>query len=384
MRFILFLVIACSFTLSDNADGQRLFVKFRNLMRCNPDCFVDYAQSNQVVPEIQETKTALPTEYLGDDLIITPLTEEIFVTEDLTEASVDKDQPISIVSEAAVRVTVSGVCGSGTIVGRDKSGNAIVLTNAHVAGVRKGRKVNLKRWDMSGNEESGVAEIIAAGYKRGASLDYALLKCLDGFGSSTVPIPLSINMPDKTKPMTNTGCPRCEWPSMQVIRMVRDTGQVLSWQPEAISGRSGSSIVQHGDNGARIVGLLTWAGGGNGLGQSSTMILDSLGGRTPKSLEVLPDDVREIAYVIQEEEANQDIVDNISEKPEDDKGIFKNKNKDKGKIRDKIKEKRPGKEEQRLGLFGRLFGFIRRLFVTVILCACSFAAGYVYAKFRAK
>ena len=370
MKFILFLVIACSFTLGDSADAQRLIFKFRNFMRCNPDCFVDYAQSRYVAPEIQEAKTVLPTESLGNELIITPLTEEIFVTGDLTEASIDKNQPIAVISEAAVRVTVSGVCGSGTIVGKDKGGNAIVLTNAHVAGVRKGRKVNLRRWNINGGEESGVAEVIAAGYKRGASLDYAVLKCLNGFGSGAVPIPLSINMPDKTKPMTNTGCPRCEWPSMQVVRMIRDTGQVLSWQPEAISGRSGSSIVQHGDNGARIVGLLTWAGGGNGLGQSSTMILDSLGGRTPKSLEVLPDDVKEIACFIQEEKANQDIVDNISEKPEDDKGIFKNKNKDKGKIRDKIKEKRPGQKEQRLGLFGRLFVclfcFVR--FVCLFIC----------------
>jgi hypothetical protein len=384
MRFLLLLIITSSFAFNQDADAQRLVCKFRNFMRCNPNCFVDYAQGKRVVPEREEVNAILPTESYGDDLIITPLTEEIFVSGDLTEASIKKDQPIAVISEAAVRVTVSGVCGSGTIVGKDKEGNAIVLTNAHVAGVRKGRTVNLRRWGMDGKEEVGVGEIIAAGYKRGASLDYSVLKCLNGFGAKVVPIPLSINLPDKTKPMTNTGCPRCEWPSMQVIRMIRDTGQVLSWQPEAISGRSGSSIVQHGENGARIVGLLTWAGGGNGLGQSSTMILDSLSGRTPKSLEVLPSDVREIAYVMQEEEANQDIVDDISEKPEDDKGIFKNKDKDKGKIRDKIKEKRPGQEEQRLGLFGRFFQFIRRLFVTVILCACSFVGGYLYAKFRSK
>jgi phage gpG-like protein len=42
----------------------------------------------------------------------------------------------------------SGVCGSGTVVGRTSEGNAIVLTNAHVAGTQRGRTVNVERWNV--------------------------------------------------------------------------------------------------------------------------------------------------------------------------------------------------------------------------------------------
>jgi hypothetical protein len=329
------------------------------------------------VPYIIETKEVLH----GPDLILTPLSEPINITAPKYEVKEEVKQPkikdpLHTISEAAVRITVGNSCGSGAIVGRSQSGQAIVLTNAHVAGTREGRTVNVQRWNSDGTSEKGTAAIIAAGYKRGASLDFALVKCNVGFAEGVTPVPLAQRYPDRSKMITTTGSPRCEWPSMQVLKIENDQGQVLSWYPEAISGRSGSSLIEQTAEGPRVVGLLTWAGGGKGLGQPTPLILDALSGRVPKSLETLPEGVREVAY-------RQDhVIDSIVEKePEPEPKV-------KGKIRDKIKDKKKDREEDARargpGPIQRLFEFIRRVFVTIILCAVSFVGGYLFAKFRSK
>ncbi|QDV24405.1 trypsin-like serine peptidase [Aureliella helgolandensis] len=200
---------------------------------------------------------------------------------------------------ATVRVTVSGVCGSGTVVGRDSLGNALVLTNAHVAGTQRGRVVSLQRWNPDGTSEKGNGAIIAAGYGRGLSVDFALLKCNAEFAAKVDPIPLADRYPQKGAPVTTYGCPRCEWPSMQVLSLTRSEGQVLQWLPEAIGGRSGSSVIDHTDDGPRVVGLLTWGGGGEGLGQSTPFLLSAMRGAMPKSYEMLPDYAQEVATVKQ-------------------------------------------------------------------------------------
>ncbi len=56
---------------------------------------------------------------------------------------------------------------------------------------------------------------------------------------------------------------------MQVLKLNRAEGQILTWKPEAIGGRSGSSVIDYTEAGPRVVGLLTWGGGGEGLGQST-------------------------------------------------------------------------------------------------------------------
>ena len=46
-------------------------------------------------------------------------------------------QSVGPSSKAAVRVSIAGGCGSGSVVGKTKNGS-LVLTNAHVAGTRPG------------------------------------------------------------------------------------------------------------------------------------------------------------------------------------------------------------------------------------------------------
>lgn len=199
--------------------------------------------------------------------------------------------------EATVRVTVDGVCGSGLIVARDQDDRAIVITNAHVAGSVRGRVVNVERWSVRGVSEKGTGVIISAGYGRGLSIDFAVLRCSAGFGLGVRPIPFADRQPSASAPLVTMGAPRCEWPSLQILRLLRGNSQILAWRPLAIGGRSGSGVVDLTDVGPRCVGLLTWAGNGEGLGQSAPFLLSAMRGRFPVAIEELPPGVVEVPFV---------------------------------------------------------------------------------------
>jgi hypothetical protein len=74
-------------------------------------------------------------------IVLDPLREELKLVDKTPRATADgvASDRFDQVVRATVRVTVSGVCGSGTVVGRTSEGNAIVLTNAHVAGTTRWR-----------------------------------------------------------------------------------------------------------------------------------------------------------------------------------------------------------------------------------------------------
>jgi len=235
-------------------------------------------------------------------IVLDPLREDLKLVDQTPRATADgvASDRFDQVVRATVRVTVSGVCGSGTVVGRTSEGNAIVLTNAHVAGTTRGRTVNVERWNPNGSSEKGTGTIIASGYGKGTSVDFALLKCNGSFAKDVEPIPLADRYPSNQSSVTTFGCPRCEWPSLQVLRLNRKEGQILSWKPEAIGGRSGSSLIDYTDEGPRVVGLLTWAGGGEGLGQSTPFLLSAMRGKLPATLDGLPAGTREVSCQVDE------------------------------------------------------------------------------------
>jgi len=243
-------------------------------------------------------------------IVLDPLREELTLVDQEPRATANglAGDRFDQVVRATVRVTVSGVCGSGTVVGRTPEGNAIVLTNAHVAGTTRGRTVNVERWNTNGTSEKGTGTIIASGYGRGTSVDFALLKCSPAFAKDVDPIPLADRYPSNQSSVTTFGCPRCEWPSLQVLRLNRKEGQILSWKPEAIGGRSGSSLIDYTDEGPRVVGLLTWAGGGEGLGQSTPFLLSAMRGKLPTTLEGLPSGTREVSCQTEEASGSEQIV----------------------------------------------------------------------------
>ena len=301
-------------------------------------------------------------------------------------AKVKAEDRFDQVIRATVRVTVNNVCGSGTIVGRDGQGNAIVLTNAHVAGTSRGRTVNVERWETDGSSERGSGTIIAAGYGRGMSVDFAILKCNSEFARGVTPIPLADRYPDTSVSITTFGCPRCEWPSLQVLQLNRSEGQVLTWKPEAIGGRSGSSVIDHTSSGPRVVGLLTWGGNGEGLGQSTPFLLSAMQGKLPKSIESLPLGVREVAcrkpdmvyqvpattcgkplavpvqIGVSSIQVQEDLIDSITDGEGNHTGL---------RFRDR--ERSPGP-------IGRGLEWVRRLIVTLFLCAACGVVGFLIGR----
>ncbi len=255
---------------------------------------------------------------LANTIVLDPLREQLTLVGRQTKvtSAVASGDRFEKVIQATVRVTVSGVCGSGTVVGRSQEGNAIVLTNAHVAGTTRGRSVNVERWNTNGTSEKGTGTIIASGYGRGTSVDFALLKCNEAFAKDVDPIPLADRYPNNQSSVTTFGCPRCEWPSLQVLRLNRKEGQILSWKPEAIGGRSGSSLIDYTDGGPRVVGLLTWAGGGEGLGQSTPFLLSAMRGKLPTTLEGLPAGTREVSCQLNDEQLIAQVPSTIQGEPQ--------------------------------------------------------------------
>lgn len=242
-----------------------------------------------------------------DTLILSPLSEELSIditSDTIVQASDTDEDRLDRVTNATVRVTVGNDCGSGTIVGRDSNGAAIVLTNAHVAGTKIGRVVNVQRWNQDGDTEKGQGRIISAGYSKGLNVDFALVLCGTPFANGVRPIPLADRYPDG--PVTTCGSPRCEWPSMQTIKMDKKSGQILIWKPQAISGRSGSSLIDYNPE-PRVIGLITWGGQGQGLGQSTPFILEAIKGKMPMSFEALPMGITEMKC------QTSDLIDRITE-----------------------------------------------------------------------
>jgi hypothetical protein len=313
---------------------------------------------------------AIISNSVGVAIELLQLPDEMLVDEP-TQAS-DYDR-LSAIQDATIRVTVSGVCGSGTIVGKTSAGNALILTNAHVAGTQRGRQVNVERWNQDGTSEKATAKIVSAGYGRGLSVDFAILEAASGFGANVVPIPLADRYPEG--PVETNGCPRCEWPSMQVLRMEKSNTQVLAWKPQAIGGRSGSSLIDFADEAPRVVGLLTWGSTGQGLGQSTPFLLQAMRGRLPAQLEALPTGIWEVGTQVPEQEApgsDTGLIDRIigerkpndSPKDDPDRRILK-----------------PDLKVPGVGLFGGFFQFLRRALITILLVAAAGVSGFLLGRY---
>lgn len=202
------------------------------------------------------------------------------VRSDYGETGFSERDAFREVLSASVRVRAGGSCGSGCVVGVDPGVCGYVLTNAHVVGSQSPRSLTVERWDSLGRSARSGASVVRYGYRAGMSLDYALLRVPFEFVSEVRPVPLRRDTDFAAAPLITVGSPRCEWPSLQVLRFVRESRGMVYWLPEAIGGRSGSAVVQLTSVGPRVVGLLTWRGGGHGIGQSSAFLLSAIAGRS--------------------------------------------------------------------------------------------------------
>ena len=163
------------------------------------------------------------------------------------------------------RVLNQNSCGSGSIVGNQPDGRALILTNAHVAGTQIGRIV-IVEVESQGNERL-QARVIMAGYSNQTSSDWALLETVNPY-QKVKPVKLSKSRP--TGSHYTKGFPRCQPFAGTDITTVRITQYVWFWEPDAIGGQSGSGVWS--DEVERQEGLLTWQWGDNGAGQPTSAI----------------------------------------------------------------------------------------------------------------
>lgn len=189
----------------------------------------------------------------------------------------------------ACRVRVGNVCGSGSFVGRDAAAT-FVMTNAHVSGTQLGRVVSVEYFDRTkGSAVTVRGVIIAAAYSDRTLSDWALLRCpADAFGSEQ-PIRMSRGAPAAGVRHFTWGCPRCVVPRGQVLTS-RVIGRPWRWQPDAVGGQSGSAVTRGGVQ----YGVLTWSWGGDGAGQQTRDIWESLRTRSVSTVD-RPDGLEEMS-----------------------------------------------------------------------------------------
>lgn len=163
------------------------------------------------------------------------------------------------------RILNQNSCGSGSIVGIEQDGHAYIMTNAHVAGSRLGRVVQV---EVESTGDKIQARVVAAGYSSRTWTDWALLKTEQPY-DRVKPVRMSKNMPSGSH--YTKGFPRCQPFSGSDIRTLRITNQgVWTWKPNAIGGQSGSAVWD--DDDGHQYGLLTWSIGSDGAGQTTNQI----------------------------------------------------------------------------------------------------------------
>lgn len=192
----------------------------------------------------------------------------------------------------AVRVRINNVCGSGSVCGWDGP-TAYILTNAHVAGSRIGRQVNIDYQTPQGQMRTIQATIVAAAYSSQNLTDWAIL--------TTTQLPagwpvwkLSTRPPVDAQHRT-CGSPRCVWPQVcQAVttHSINNRTGLWLWTPNSIGGQSGSSVRTSQDV---TTGLLTWSWGGRGAGQTTAQIAKQIRDRNTDA-EVRPVGLVELSH----------------------------------------------------------------------------------------
>ncbi len=164
---------------------------------------------------------------------------------------------------AVCRIINQSSCGSGSICGINSNGNALILTNAHVAGTRVGRVVQV---DVEATGDRIQARVIMAAYSNRTLADWAILETLAPYGK-VEPVKLSKNAPSGSH--YTKGFPRCRAFAGTNITTVdiSDNSPLWRWLPNAIAGQSGSGIWNDDDN--LQYGIVTWTYGGYGAGQTT-------------------------------------------------------------------------------------------------------------------
>ena len=177
---------------------------------------------------------------------------------------------------ATCRILNNGACGSGTIVGIDSNGYALVLTNAHVAGSKLGKLVKIEV-ESTGTKLRG--RVIMAAYSDKYLADWAILRTTTRFNKVK---PVKLNTQRPTGSHYTKGFPRCKpMPAGNVeMVMLSKRTPLAKWRPNAIGGQSGSGVFN--DKTGYVECLLTWSWSGYGAGQMTSEMYKQALGRTAR------------------------------------------------------------------------------------------------------
>lgn len=166
---------------------------------------------------------------------------------------------------SGIQVRSGASCGSGFLLGL-RNGRGYVGTNAHVAGTAVGSIHDVISVLESGETVSVKGRLIAAGYRGGSAVDWAILE-LSEMDYRRLPgseMPRRLSDFDAARSVVYVGGPRCELPSLRRVRFRSVRGAIAYGTPAAIPGMSGGAWQQGSDS----VAITTWTDGTHNMAQT--------------------------------------------------------------------------------------------------------------------
>ncbi len=189
---------------------------------------------------------------------------------------------------AVCRIKVPGSAGTGMAFAQDEA-NVYVLTNAHVAGARRGNRVTCEFW-RDGHKSVPLPGVnvwasyapLEDGFHRDIAIVQVPKASFAGRLPSIMPLGDASDSPVAGQPVISCGCPLGTWPTMwrgHVLDRIRQRGEVVNFVPPPEPGRSGSAILDA--DGSKIIGLVAWGVRGNGIGMTIGEIREAMAGKSP-------------------------------------------------------------------------------------------------------
>jgi hypothetical protein len=287
-------------------------------------------------------------------------------------------QMIDPTHEACCRVRAGSGLGSGTCFLVSESGDAYFLTNYHVAG-KKNSNVKIELW-RSGKLQPPlngrvVLAIINDGYVDGAVVRVAADE-VNKYGTQAY---IPISLPSEPAPDYSTilsrGCPGGTWQTQFIGSVFDKTADVIKFHPRPGGGRSGSSVIdpstgkpgheQHGTDGSSPAS-------GFGIAMTRDVIWNILQNKMPTSASSRP--AGEIPLLFMQDE-------DFKTDPEEYDATLRRLRDRKSADGEADRADRPRLFPQREFRLGdRLFGFVFKLVLLVLLIFALAYAGYRLAK----
>jgi len=174
---------------------------------------------------------------------------------------------------AVVRISNGNGMGSGCVFRQDAN-HFWILTNAHVAGSRRGNRVSVEFW-KAGRLSNPIRGVVAAAWMTNSHRDIAFVAVKRSDLGSIAPDVIPLAGPDDAvnfRHFSSCGCPSGVWANEfhgHAFSASQSSGDVVMFYPAPAPGRSGSAFFDA--SGTKIIGLLAWrSDGGSGDGRKAS------------------------------------------------------------------------------------------------------------------